>query len=268
MISYAQNFEDVILNRVFSGKNSGFYIDIGAWDDTIHSVTKHFYEMGWRGINVEPVKKYYKKLCAARADDINLNIAVLHEPGVTRLFEVEETGLSTSDPQLAEKYRNNAQNVNEITIAAQTLEQICEEHASDKTIDFLKIDTEGTEESVLKSGNWERFRPRVLIIESTHPNTQDSAHTRWESFVIDCGYIYAHFDGLNRFYVRHEDANLVEKFSLPPNIFDDFVSYSTIVAYEIADSLEMRLNSAMKKADKLDRIGQTLVGKVLLRIIS
>ena len=48
MISYAQNFEDVILNRAFRHQRSGFYIDIGAFDPVVDSVTKHFYDLGWR----------------------------------------------------------------------------------------------------------------------------------------------------------------------------------------------------------------------------
>jgi hypothetical protein len=43
MISYAQNFEDVLISRVFSGKEGGFYIDIGAGDPIADSLTKYFY---------------------------------------------------------------------------------------------------------------------------------------------------------------------------------------------------------------------------------
>ena len=49
MISYAQNFEDVILNRLFKGKANGFYIDVGAWHPVDHSVTKHFTIRGGQG---------------------------------------------------------------------------------------------------------------------------------------------------------------------------------------------------------------------------
>ena len=54
MISYAQNFEDVILWRALRDVPNGFYIDIGAGHPVADSVTMHFYEHGWRGINVEP----------------------------------------------------------------------------------------------------------------------------------------------------------------------------------------------------------------------
>ena len=57
MISYAQNFEDVVLNRVFHNVDHGLYIDIGAYDPVIHSLTKHFYDKGWSGVNEAPIKR-------------------------------------------------------------------------------------------------------------------------------------------------------------------------------------------------------------------
>lgn len=75
MISYSQNFEDVILNRFFKNTNIGFYVDVGAHDPIIDSVTKHFYDKGWSGINIEPVNLAFKKLQAERKRDINLLIS-------------------------------------------------------------------------------------------------------------------------------------------------------------------------------------------------
>ena len=56
IVSHAQNFEDVILNRALEDVESGFYIDIGANDPDIDSVTRYFYEKGWSGIKIEPFK--------------------------------------------------------------------------------------------------------------------------------------------------------------------------------------------------------------------
>ena len=52
MVSYAQNFEDVMLARLFAGRKAGFYVDVGAADPINLSVTKWFYEQGWNGINI------------------------------------------------------------------------------------------------------------------------------------------------------------------------------------------------------------------------
>ena len=57
MVSYAQNHEDVLLRRVFPDEPNGFYIDVGANDPVRDSVTKHFYDRGWHGINIEPAER-------------------------------------------------------------------------------------------------------------------------------------------------------------------------------------------------------------------
>src|SRR2546423_10649850 len=67
VITYAQNFEDVILARVFSGCTDGFYVDVGAGDPLNLSVTKWFYDLGWDGINIEPNRALFKRLVEARS---------------------------------------------------------------------------------------------------------------------------------------------------------------------------------------------------------
>lgn len=76
MISYAQNFEDVMLERAFAEIENGFYVDVGAWDPDLDSVTRYFYERGWRGVNIEPNPKYLALLKEKRARDVNLGLAV------------------------------------------------------------------------------------------------------------------------------------------------------------------------------------------------
>jgi len=90
MVSYAQNFEDVMLARVFKGREKpGFYIDVGAMDPTDGSTTRHFYDLGWHGINIEPDSRFYERLVANRTRDINLNVA-LGEAHETRTFFIFE----------------------------------------------------------------------------------------------------------------------------------------------------------------------------------
>src|SRR5262249_50071888 len=98
--SYAQNGEDVRLRRAFAGQPTGFYIDVGANDPTELSVTRHFYDAGWHGINVEPLPKQFALLTAARKRDINLNVGCSNRTGTLELYAAgaageEISGLST-----------------------------------------------------------------------------------------------------------------------------------------------------------------------------
>jgi len=80
-ISYAQKFEDVMLWRALKHIEDGFYIDVGAWSPDIDSVTRAFYERGWRGINVEPNPTFHAQLAERRTRDINLRMAVSDKAG-------------------------------------------------------------------------------------------------------------------------------------------------------------------------------------------
>jgi hypothetical protein len=75
MLSYAQNREDVLLARALSSVKNGFYVDVGANDPVHDSVTKHFYDQGWSGINIEASPTWFAKLQEQRPKDLNLNLA-------------------------------------------------------------------------------------------------------------------------------------------------------------------------------------------------
>ncbi len=218
MISNAQNCEDVMLARVFAEQSGGFYIDVGAWDPDSDSVTRYFYDLGWCGINVEPTLDAFERLVAARPRDINLNVALGEASGELTLFQRPETGLSSLVPP-----GDGEGAVCSRTVAVSTLAALCERHADGRTIDFLKIDVEGWEEPVIRGADWTRFRPRVVLVEATEPNSQTPAWDGWEPLLLQADYRFVYFDGLNRFYVRGEDADLARFFTTPPNVFDHFM---------------------------------------------
>src|ERR1700685_1037018 len=143
MISYAQNFEDVILNRLFGNRDSGFYVDVGAMDPVHDSVTKAFYDQGWRGINIEPHPQFYERLAAERNRDINLNVAFGDVEETRTLYPFPREGLSTLNPQFSETVAH-CYTCEETICLVTTLAKICREYVR-CPIDFMKIDAEGWE---------------------------------------------------------------------------------------------------------------------------
>jgi hypothetical protein len=113
-----------------------------------------------------------------------------------------------------------------------TLARLCAEYAADRVIDFLKIDVETWERQVIAGNDWRRFRPRVVLVEATLPNSPEPAWADWEPIVLDNDYLFVWFDGLNRFYVRREDAALKVHFAVQPNVFDDFILWELEEARE------------------------------------
>lgn len=225
-ISYAQNYEDVMLYRALKSVERGFYVDAGAMDPVVDSVTKAFYERGWRGINIEPVHQWYDKLVLDRPGDTNLNVAVLDRPGVVHLFDIADTGLSTFDETLAKRHREEGgYQTRDIAVTAVTLDMVLEEHPLQE-IHFLKVDVEGAEARVLEGIDLERTRPWIILVEATKPLTREQDYDVWEHLITDRDYVFAYFDGLNRFYVARERPELVPAFDAPPNVFDCFIKAS------------------------------------------
>jgi FkbM family methyltransferase len=249
-ISYAQNYEDVMLWRALHDVERGFYVDVGAADPEVHSVTHAFYERGWSGINVEPVDEYFDKLQQARPRDANLKVAVGREPGVRTLHAIAGTGLSTFDPQTAARHQAAGLQACETLVPVLTLKTILEDCPA-PAIHFLKIDVEGAEAEVLEGLSLDRVRPWIIVVEATEPNSTVSSRSRWEQFVTGCGYCFAYFDGLNCFYVADERSELKESFVIPPNLFDDFMlwtEWSALATLQQERSSAQALEGALRNA--------------------
>ena len=101
---------------------------------------------------------------------------------------------------------------------------VLEEHLED--IHFLKVDVEGAELQVLSGINLKQRRPWIILVEATKPNSQEQDFDTWEHLIIERGYVYRYFDGLNRFYVAQERTELMAAFDTPPNVYDDFLTYN------------------------------------------
>lgn len=220
--TYSQNFEDVLLFRVLGHLEGGFYVDVGANHPDYHSVTRLFYEMGWSGINIEPSRIYFEKLQCKRLRDININSAVGSSPGEMEFYEVAGTGLSSLDGNVTKRASKFGFAHRTYTVPIVTLDAIFAEYCPEKTVGFLKIDVEGWEKQALEGLDLRKWRPIIILVEAIHPDTQKPVWDEWEKMIIDAGYSFVWFDGINRFYLRDENMGLKCHFNSPPNVLDQF----------------------------------------------
>ncbi len=237
-LSYAQNFEDVLLQRVFGGQQTGFYVDVGAYHPVDGSVTKAFYDRGWCGINIEP-GSVFDELAAERPRDINLRMAVLDRAGEVAFFEDErDRGTSHVGPE------ETAGNAGQM-VPCDTLEAIVRAHGRNRPVDFIKIDAEGSEAAVVRSTDWRRLRPRVLLLEATLPWSSVLANQDWEPTLIEHGYVRVFFDGINCFYVPDEDVPTLQRhFMVPVGVLDSVVRYDE-------DRTRTALDGCMREVERL-----------------
>ena len=169
---YSQTGEDAILAHLLFGHDSGFYVDVGAFHPIKYSNTYYFYRRGWMGINIEPTPAQgdlFKKL---RPRDINLACAVGRVRGRVRVTTFDDPAVNSADKQMIDRHINSGQfhPTGEIVVETYPLAEILETYMPPgKALTFLSVDVEGMEMDVLESHNWDRLRPRFVVVEWLEP---------------------------------------------------------------------------------------------------
>jgi len=167
-LSHSLFGEDMVVRALLAEVRKGFYIDIGAHHPVFSSNTYHFYERGWRGINIDAAPGSMEIFRQVRPRDINLELCISSsENSAIRFFLFEDGLLNTADPETAARAQATGHRLaGEVTVASKTLSQIFAEYLPNGTeIDYLNIDVEGLDEPILKSNDWNRFRPHVVSFE-------------------------------------------------------------------------------------------------------
>ena len=136
-------------------------------------------------------------------------------------------------------------------------EKLIEENLFDEN-DFIKIDVEGAELEVLRGIDLSEFNPRILVIEATKPNSSEVAYSHWEDRVLSSGYVCALFDGLNRFYVKENDTEVIDALKAPANVLDDFKSIIHIELEQIASSAQNTVNTYLEQYHNAQQYAESL----------
>lgn len=225
--SYSQNGEDVVLWRALRSVIGGRYIDIGAWDPIKASVSMAFYAHGWSGITVEPVPAFAALLREYRPRDVVVEAAITtndHDTAV--LHVVEGSGLSTLDDAIAGFHARSDLDIRDAAVPTRRVDSILHDAGwAGRDIHFMSVDTEGSERQVLESIDWSIWRPWVLLVEATEPNSTESTRHLWEHIVTAAGYQFCLFDGLSCFYVSEERAlQLAPALSYPACVLDNYTT--------------------------------------------
>ncbi len=205
-VTYAQYNEDTILRVLLHDVKKGFYVDVGANYPTIDSVTKNFYDAGWSGINIEPLKSLHKQLLSERPNDINLQIGAGDETGEAVLREyIDVSGHSTFDAGQKKQHGSGLKHT-DYTVPIRTLKDILTEYKP-QHIHFFKIDVEGYEYQVVAGNDWELFRPEVICVEANHISRD------WRPLLQKYKYRLFIADGLNEYYLAEESWGRTKGFA-------------------------------------------------------
>jgi len=239
-VSYAQNGEDILLDRLF-GDHVGRYMDVGSCHPILCNNTYFFYERGWRGVNIEPTRQGHALFQEHRPEDLNLPLAASDHDGELTLYEVVgDPGNSTLQREIAEPYRARGVEIAAHPVPVRTIRSLIDTHGIEPP-DLLSIDVEGHEAAVIRGTPLDSWRPRVLVVEATLPWTTTPSHQDWEPILLAHGYLFAAFNGLNRFYLREDLRDRLDRLATPVNVLDHFVPHEIVVQHERVVDLQRRL---------------------------
>jgi FkbM family methyltransferase len=192
--SFSQEGEDRVLDRYFGNRNDGFYVDVGAHHPHRFSNTYLFYKRGWRGINIDAMPGSMKPFKFMRPRDVNLEVGVGSDDSVAKFHVFSEPAFNTFDENLARQHeREGREIVREVEVPIRPLGEILSENVPDgKPITFMSIDVEGRDLDVLRSNDWQRYRPEVILVESITGDLDKIAGDASSQFLKTVGYrIYA-----------------------------------------------------------------------------
>lgn len=165
--SYAQEGEDMILARLFAAKATGFYIDIGAHHPKRFSNTYFFYKKGWSGINIDPMPGIMGVFNEVRPRDINIEIGIGNCESELTYYMYNESALNSFDEKIHQDVVSKGiyHLIGTKKIKVSRLETVLDNVQGIQEIDFMNIDAEGLDLDVLRSNNWDKYRPKYVLVE-------------------------------------------------------------------------------------------------------
>jgi FkbM family methyltransferase len=188
--SYAQEGEDIVLHRLLENR-LGFYVDVGAHHPQRFSNTYHFYKLGWHGINIEPSPVAIAHFDQIRPRDMNVCLGIAEVPGELPYYIFDEPALNTFDETLKRdrEARTTYKVVGTMKVAVDRLDRVLRQRLPNgQTIDFMSIDVEGLDLQVLRSNDWNTYRPGFVLVEALDFRLEHAAQHPLHLYMRGVGY--------------------------------------------------------------------------------
>lgn len=198
--SFSQHGEDLKIAAYFNqSDNDGFYVDVGSNHPSKLSNTYKLYLSGMRGICIDPNQTLLDLHAILRPDDILIPAAIGSESAIGKFYEMRYHALSTFSREEANLMIDQGQTVVRETFKpilplSLVLASCCDNFEGE--FNFLSIDAEGWDEVVLKSNDWARFRPKLILVERNN----DVAASDINSYLVSNNYSLLHAEACNALY--------------------------------------------------------------------
>lgn len=206
-ISYSMEGEDRVLQRLMNYRQNGIFVDVGAHLPKKYSNTYYYYKMGWRGINIDAMPGSMDLFNKMRPNDINIEVPISDVEEELFYYVFNATDLNTFDPSKIDTYLSypGIKLKEKIKLKTRRLEDVLSESLpklGSNQIDFLSIDVEGWDMHVIKSNNWNLYRPEFLLVEDLFSDITETLNGELTSYLISVGYKFIAKTHNTAFYKR------------------------------------------------------------------
>jgi FkbM family methyltransferase len=199
-VIYSQDGEDIIFNSLFKNKSNGFYVDVGAHHPYRFSNTYLLYKKGWSGINIDATPGTKKIFDQVRKRDINLELAISEKSGECYLYQFSEPALNCIK-DIDDDYVPSSDH-SRSKIKSLTLREVFKMYLKKSKIDLLLVDTEGYDLAVLKSNDWLKYCPTVVMVEIGTRSIDLISSTKLHAFLTTKRYKLAYKTYRNAIYLK------------------------------------------------------------------
>lgn len=173
-ISFSKSGDDIQLKKLINSNTPGTYVDIGCWHPIKASNTYFFHLRKWKGICIDPnpeLKPLYKKF---RPKDSFINAGIGNSNRPIEYYMLEESSMNTFSLDFIEQHQLHSKINKTVKIPLCSLKEILDNNLDENDrLDFFDVDVEGLDLEVLKTNDWNKYRPKVIVVESDISIKQD-----------------------------------------------------------------------------------------------
>lgn len=168
--SYSQLGQDKKVLEFYKHKRGGYFVEIGAYDGIALSNTYGLErQYGWQGICVEPLAARFADLVANRTAQC-CNLAVYHKSHLDVSFDIEgDAGMLSGIPAHIDAHKYTVdKNKKTVTVKTISLNDLLERYEAPTFIEYLSLDTEGSEYEILRTFDFKRWQFGLIDVEHNH----------------------------------------------------------------------------------------------------
>jgi FkbM family methyltransferase len=165
-LSFSQRFQDIFVDWMLKKKN-GIFVEFGACDGIDFSNTYYLEKyLGWTGILIEPAKSWHNDIQINRPNSIVDFRCVSSQSGnEVDFYENTELKLSSSNSKFFSKNSYKVKTISLNDVFVEYKEKLLKNSNESNSIDFISIDTEGNEYEILKNFDFNKYLPKIVIVE-------------------------------------------------------------------------------------------------------